>query len=144
VTVIASDGVFVAADSLTTHSGGQRSLEPFQKIYKYKGHVLAFSGAVSPYKHLIAWLVENEADVEKLPKQLPAGWQMMHFTAECCWVYNDDLLYPDKHEYPCAFGTGAYYAIGALVAGAPLHKAITSAISLDTNCGGPIKKVKIT
>lgn len=141
MTVLACDGETVAADSMSTADDQKfRTLKP--KLVRKSGILFGFFGAESGRHAMIDWYL-NGAEPGELPHGLGGAWHMVVFHKKKAVVYHKDLLYGDDYEYPCAFGSGAQFAQGALSAGATAVEAAKIACRHCTSCGGPIRSKKL-
>lgn len=136
MTVLTCDGETVAADSMATADEQKfRSLKP--KLVRKRGVLFGFFGAESGRRVLIEWYLAG-ADPDDLPPGLGGTWHMVVFHRTHAVVYHKELLYGDDYEYPCAFGSGGQFAMGALSAGATAVEAARIACKHCSTCGGPV------
>lgn len=135
MTVIATDGKTIAADSLTT-MGARRDLRPFQKLVKAYGRIYAITGSVAVLSQLIEW--HNEGCPKAL---LPEGnWGLLVVEWNTIiGYYCDEAPYRTLVDPPFALGSGGMFAEGAMHAGASPERAVEIAIKLDTLSGGPVQ-----
>ena len=141
MTVICTDGVTVASDSLTTF-GDERGLRPSQKIMVKGGRIYAASG-VMVLPELVAWHIAG-ADPRKLP--VTGGreeWSMLVFAPSQINFYHSDVPYPLRIDPPFALGSAGDFALGAIDHGASPEQAVAIAMRRSIKCGGPIQVVNI-
>lgn len=141
MTVIATDGKTIAADSLTTF-GHERAAAPSQKIIVEGGLVFATSGTASVGQALVKWYISG-ADPAATPKCHDEDWGMLVLDGVEILHFHARSPYPLKVGVPFSLGSGGDYALGAMHHGASPEEAAAIAIKLCTTCGGEIQSVDI-
>jgi hypothetical protein len=143
MTVIATDGKTIAADSLGLH-GWERSAMPATKIITQHGKVFAVSGTSSSFGPLVEWYKKGHP-IADLPK---GDWTFIVFSGVGKAVrFTNEVGYPTEIGFPFCDGSGGNYALGAMHH--PTHpatpeQAVETAIKISIGCGGPIQVVDIT
>lgn len=143
MTTIATDGVTIAADGLSSIGGEVNGLSE-QKIVIEGGLIYALSGTIALRAALIAWH-QGGAKPADVPGMQDADWTLLvigrnglaYFTAKCA--------YPCKANAPFAIGSGADYASALMHAGFSPKNAIRLIIDkrLDVYTGGDIQVIDI-
>lgn len=141
MTTIAFDGIHICADTLIT-SGGIR-MGRAEKIVRTKNGIVAFAGDMATCLKIAAWITEG-GDKKNLPKlmddeQFEALWIDKKKRA---WHIETSLI-PFPACVPCSLGSGADFALAAMVSGMSAKKAVELAIKLDCFSGGDVQEVKI-
>jgi hypothetical protein len=137
MTTIISDGLAIAADSLTVSRFKFQG--PNKKIFRLKdGSLIGMAGHSICWQPVMDWLNGGERPTFK-----KAEFAALILKKNGDLLYVDDELHTDKLIGPYAIGSGAPFAMGALLAGADLRKAVNVAIKLDENSGGPVYVVKL-
>lgn len=140
MTTIASDGKTVAADGLSTFID-ERVNHDYRKITLFEHDKLfGFTGKEAIFKPAIVWYLGG-ADPDKIPKA--KDWGLYVFTLQGVDRFTDESPYADRFPYPCAFGSGRDYAMGAMLAGASPKKAVEIAALLDVYTGGVILELPV-
>jgi ATP-dependent protease HslVU (ClpYQ) peptidase subunit len=138
MTIIACDGKTAAADSQVS-VGDQKFVSTAYKLERQGGHLFGFFGSESGHQQLIDWYLNHSADPSKLsPAFNENDWGMVVFFQEHAVVYQKNCLFGDVYAYPCAFGSGDHFAIGAMSAGASAYNAAKIACKHSTTCGLPV------
>lgn len=147
MTVIATDGRTIAADSQTTF-GSERGLRSTEKIV-VDGDARRIYAAcgVSILPVLVQWHKDG-ADPGKMPVLGGAeNWSLLvldRYEGQLRMVlYWKDAPYPQIIDPPFGFGSGGEFATGAMDAGASPQEAVAIAIRRSTSCGGAIQVVDI-
>lgn len=143
MTVIAADGKHIAADGRMTFGHSEIARDDCQKIIVRQGAIYALAGVPALMEALIAWHLAG-AD----PKEMPAlrdqsAWNFLVIDAIGPRLYSSTSPYPTELKYPCTFGCGCDYAMGALLAGASAFQAVQITCQKDSLCGGNIQVVDI-
>lgn len=138
MTVIAWDGVTLAADRLATSSGLKMTVN---KLYRVGDMLAGMSGDLASCQMLFTWL-QNGAEpetfpaVQKDPEQYAVGLLVKPDGA---------LLQYGAHPHPTIFppqkfaiGSGREFAMGAMAMGADAAKAVDVASQLCAYCGGGV------
>ena len=143
MTTIAIKDGFICADSLTTF-GHERSMQPAEKLVVGSSAVYAISGLASIGAELVKW---HEAGAD--PKQMPVigsgeKWALLVAKREGVFLYQVDAPYPFQVRPPFGIGSGAEFAMGAMMAGASAERAVEIACRLSTNSGLPVQVINIS
>jgi ATP-dependent protease HslVU (ClpYQ) peptidase subunit len=146
MTVIASDGIHIAADGLTV-SGDEPMQYDAQKIFVRHGRIYAISGAGAMAESLIAWHAAG-ADPKDVPPTFPggSGWGMLVISGWPDTVYEffqSECPYPSRCPAVFTIGSGCDYALGAMKAGASAHRAVEIAAECSVRVGGRLQVVNI-
>lgn len=134
MTTIASDakrGV-MAADSMTSTSD---SWWPSTKVHRVPGALIGGAGEAASIRQFVTWF----SDGQRSPRpRISDNFCALVLTAEglCYWASN---LVPEPIERGFhAIGSGGNAALGALLAGANVQKAVQIACQVDTSSGGEV------
>lgn len=133
MTVIAWDGVTLAADKSATSVGYARTVT---KIFVIPDGLVGMAGDQDHCLELLNWF-RTGCDLEKYPKNLVDGNSsaMLIRKDGTCWSYGK-LPYPqiceDRFD---AMGAGRDYALAAMYLGHDARKAVEVACALDVTCG---------
>jgi len=134
MTTICTDGVVVAADSQRTHSFiVQGNVEKLQSLKD--GSVIGLAGDCECYKKAINYL-NNGGDK---PEFKDAEFSALILNRKGKVFYVDERLEVIEERSPFSVGSGAKFAMGALLVGAPLRQAVKAAIKLDAYSGGKVR-----
>lgn len=137
MTTIASDGKTVAADGLRVRSGEIIDRETV-KLRIESGELFGLTGVLAVFEAAMAWYLAG-ATPGGQPKAGPDDhWTLFVFRPEGVEKFTHDCPYKEVMPYPFAAGSGADYAMGAMLAGAPSHAAVAIAARLDLHTGGTI------
>lgn len=141
MTTVAYRAGVMAADTCGIYTGDIKG--HCSKLYRKGGAVLAFAGDLSPALVYLDWygsakpvprevLINGEADFEGLILTKRGLFEV------------DKWCRPDKvrHRYH-AIGSGASYAMAAMMAGASALRACEIACEFDPNSRGPIVSMKL-
>lgn len=143
MTTIAFDGVMMAADS---QQGGLFTDQVYcRKIERHGNNLIGFTGDLSLRRAMINWLLDG-ADPKLVPKGLDFNTnhaRIIIANKKGVVEYQNDTGHPCEVGKIYATGSGAQYAMGALLAGANARQAVKIAIKLDPNSGGPIRTLSI-
>ena len=144
MSVIAYDGLTVAADSLAV-ADGYKSQAPTQKLKRGAGgKIYGIIGYLGWFEAWIRWYedgaVPANAPTHKTDAN-PGGFIV--FDLDCCRCFTAAFAYPDEETPPYAYGSGSSYAIGAMRAGASAAEAVEIACEVDDGCGGPIQIMEL-
>lgn len=145
MTIIATDGYRVAADSLATF-GTCRSLKPAEKLKIEDGIVFAMSGSVPLFDPLIAWYLDG-AKPDEMPKVDDDDHSTLFvFSGERqAAFYKTELPYGETvTSFPMAWGVGSEFAIGAMDAGADVENAVRIAINRSVWLGGAVQVIDLS
>lgn len=134
MTTIASDGVTVVADGRGV-SGTTIVSEGREKLRRIGRKIYAFSGAYGLMDPVIYWERDGQEAAPALGEQ---EWELAVFEIGRVTYYCSAVPFPVLYGYPFALGTGADFAMGAMLAGASPERAVKIAASRDTHTGGMI------
>jgi len=134
MTVIAWDGITLAADKQATNAGLPRTVT---KIHKVDGRLVAVSGDFSKGVALIEW-VKRGAIIDEYPSfQITDNWCSLLIIGK-----NGEILKYEQQPYPIVFedkhyamGSGRDYAMAAMYIGKTAKEAAEVACALDSDCG---------
>ncbi len=143
MTVICTDGVSVAADTLMV-LGGERQVG-HSKIKATRTAagaqaILGFSGTAGLVDALEKWWRDG-ADPAAAPRLGgDCHWSLLVMSKrDGLTYYSDNVPYPLVVLPPFAIGSGADYAMGAMKHGASPRQAAEIACELCVSCGGPVQ-----
>lgn len=138
MTTIAIDAVSVAADGRRTW-GDQIAGDSWIKLRRQNGMILGFAGPVPLFDPVVDWFLGG-ADPGSVPKYDNAEWSLIIVDGHPDGVARIIPACPfiERFSAPVAFGAGADYAIGAMLAGASAKRAIEIVASICTHTGGEI------
>lgn len=144
MTTVASDGRFVASDSMITTCGGkERGSRSESKILARDGFTFGIAGAVDRLPELVEWWL-GPRTVETYPRAFGCDWSFVVFFQDGVWAYDEEGAVGYKNFYPVAYGTGRFYAMGALHAGCPAGRAVEIACKLDTSSALPVHVLPVS
>ena len=144
MTVIAYDGLYVAADRMISNESGMQGIN--RKLWVYKGEVLATTGAADHGEALIVWYKDGK-DPAAFPHAKDGD--------------KDAYLYVFKHQFPImcfqtwptpiifpmselAAGSGSEIARTAMHLGRDAREAAKIACELNVYCGMGIEYVDLS
>ena len=144
MTVCATDGIIIAADSAVTYS--QITTKDRQhclpKVWAQDGSIFAYAGTVHAQQQFKTWLDHHSRHTEAFTSYLN-GDQEHYF--EAIEIDHDGILwrYTDGVERcplnpPDTMGSGAVSAWTALEAGFDPRYAVLMATQLNSYCGAPV------
>lgn len=144
MTTIVTDGQFLAADSMI-HCGGAADPSNYSKIQITDQRIFAMAGDTALMLPLIRWY-EAGANPKALPTVAPGYKPNVNL-----WIFEDGKFYeidwdvPYKLELgvPNVTGSGGRWAMGALLAGASVEKAVRIAIQCDPTSGREVQVVEL-
>ena len=149
MTTIATDGVLIASDTMTTRPGGFREPGHYRKLHVVEGScgarwIVAVAGDLSMVEPLKRWVVDG-ATAADIPfkDDRHADWHL--------WVFKPEGLFEAMASAPrlcpChtpnAIGSGARFAIGAFAMGATPRQAVEVAMRFDIYSGGDVEVIDI-
>lgn len=140
MTTIASDGKIIAADDQATNNFVFTC--PNSKIHFIRGSWIGFCGDVASVEKMREWM-EAGAHGDKRPVcHGKDDWGALELTAagELFLWEGDGRRFPVSK--PFAIGSGADFAMGAMLVGATAVAAVEAAIALDPYSGGKISTGK--
>jgi len=138
MTVIAWDGKTLAADKRGTVAG---MAYPVTKIYRARGHLVAFSGNAGHAAELLAWFELNgpHAAYPKRPEDEDAAGMLVIDPKGRVLMYSPLSSLPVLIEAPFfARGAGRDYAMAAMHLGKSAREAVEIACVYDINCGNGV------
>jgi hypothetical protein len=141
MTVIATDGITIAADGLAMR-GSRPTATNIVKIHPRHGRIYALAGTAVMTEAVIAWHHAG-ADPAKRPPEVKGEFALLVIDKRGCWYYDNDFPYPDRAELPFAIGCGRDWAIAAMDFGKSPREAVAYACTRDVNCGGEIVEYDI-
>lgn len=132
MTTIATDGKTLAVDSQIesgfVHQGN------YKKLFALKdGSIIGFCGQSRCWLPVVDWLNGGEK-----PEFKNVDFGAVILTSEGKIFYLDEEMLKDECRPPFAMGSGAYYAMGAMLAGKHPGDAVKIAAKLDSATGGKI------
>jgi ATP-dependent protease HslVU (ClpYQ) peptidase subunit len=120
------DGKRLSADTRSI-TGSTIDQAACQKIFQRKGIYCALAGDIAEAIIVIDYLLGKEVE----PPELPVGdFQIILVSKTRCEYYYNSLN-PSPLESPSAIGSGADYALSAMLCGKSGSKAVTIAAKLD-------------
>jgi hypothetical protein len=141
MTVIAWDGVTVAADRKSSGTGPDMI---FNKIFRLdSGEVAAIFGNARNAYTLLEW---KRGNLEEFPTDFSDEGKMLVFGNGYVSFYSTrskGLAIPVLDEF-MAWGTGADVAVGALAAGADSVRAVEIACRYNSGCGLGLDSLKVS
>lgn len=134
MTTIAFDGVTMAADRQQCGRYKFLCLEP--KIFRMKGSIFGTAGNVEDKIILREWL-SGKGDKPEIVDSFAA----LEATPNGLYYWSSEKA-KFRFPLPAAIGTGAEYAMGAMLQGATAREAVAIAIRLDEATGFGIQTMK--
>lgn len=137
MTTIATDGKTIAADSRTTGMWiGQH-----EKIFGIGDSLFGVAGAMSRAMKVVDWLAAG-CPAESRP-ETEDDFAILQLSGKGIWIW-DSTLRPVQMGTPyAAIGSGAPFALGAMLAGKSPRQAVEIAAKLDECTGPPIISVRL-
>ena len=134
MTTIAADcrkGV-MACDSMTSTSD---SWWPSTKVYRVPDALIGGAGDAASVRQFVAWF----ADGQRNPKpKLSDNFCCLVMTKEGLFYWASNLVPEPIERGFHAIGSGGNAALGAMLAGASVQKAVEIACMVDTSSGGEV------
>jgi hypothetical protein len=151
MTVIASDGSWMVADSRAVNGVGDLVYEPTKKIVGYGGFLFGHSGANVVIEAMAPYYLDVVMGSKSPPVWRPP-WVSAGDSWSCLVIRRSDgarALWSEHGVFhglkkQCAVGQGADFAIGAMECGATAVAAVRAACRLNIYCGPPLLVVKIS
>lgn len=140
MTVIAWDGVTLAADKRATYSGLARTVTKIQRTHK--GELVAFSGDFDMGVALVQWYV-GDGCAERYPNNknndgsMKTQLMVIRLDGTIC-VYEREPIPMTFTDPQTAMGSGRDYAMAAMHLGQTAKQAVQVACDLDIYCGNGI------
>lgn len=142
MTIIAWDGKILAADKRLCFGSLSRTCT---KIYRYSGCLIGTSGDSSTGSEMEQWFREGCH-----PSKFPSAQRnentfapLLVINSDGIWRYDTSpysIKIEDKHY---AIGSGAPYAITAMLLGKSAYEAVEIACLFDTSCGNGIDVLEL-
>jgi ATP-dependent protease HslVU (ClpYQ) peptidase subunit len=146
MTTIATDGITIAADSLTTY-GNERGRRPAKKLHvrtRLDGtRIFAFSGAASMAIPVIEWFEAGAVAKDGVSGTDKEPWLMLVLDREGMFNVYSGAPYVLPFDAPFAIGSGGDYALGAMMHGATAAESVGVAAKLDITTGGDVQVFNI-
>ena len=149
MTTIAFDGRFLAADRRVTQNS-EITTWACQKLDVSGDPLTAFASTgmiIEGWRAaLIEWWLAGRAPGDMPPHGGDAkdiGNLIAIGTDGAAWVVSYLCPYPHRDEAPCAWGSGADYATGAMLAGKSAMEAVAIAAQRDAYTGGGVQFIDI-
>ena len=138
MTTIATDGHTMAGDSQVTGGGERVGLT--QKIWQTAdGRIVGASGPSSDCQMFNRWMLDGGAK----PTLASDNFSALILMPGGRVFYLCHKLEPVEYLVPQAIGSGAPYAIGAMMAGASPAAAVAISCERDTGSGGEIVSLSL-
>lgn len=137
MTTIITDGKTVASDSLQV--GQFIDQISAIKIYRIGQRIVACAGQQVAAAKFVSW---KQGDGEKPTFDDEEDFEAIEISGGRVWHYDKGLV-PIEVGFPTAIGSGADYAMGAVLSGASPKQAVEVAKKLDPRTGGRIRLVVI-
>ena len=131
MTTIAFDGKTMAADKQTS---GRYIEGSVTKIRKINGSVYAATGGLEETEEFFAWVTAGG------DKPMIKDFEALEAKSTNCWWRGEKLI-RCKTTVPAARGSGAGFAMGAMMAGADAKTAVNISAKLDPHTGCGIKTI---
>lgn len=137
MTTIATDGKTMAADSRVT--GG--FMNTHRKLYSIGDSVFGIAGTVSKVLRVVDWISAGCPDGSK--PDVDDEFAILQLSPQGLWHW-DHALRPFQYGTSyAAIGSGAQFALGAMLAGKNPAKAVAIACELDECSGPPIEVARL-
>lgn len=133
MTTVATDGKTIASDSL--QQGVHIDQVVCKKIHRVKGAVVGLAGDVQDGKKFLSWLRGGDK------ADLSNNFEALVVDGGVAYHYTDHI--PVNAGLPAAIGSGAGYAMAAMLAGCSPREAVKIAIKLDIGSRGPVREMKL-
>lgn len=109
-----------------------------RKVWRVGDSLVGCAGAYEECLEFVAWFAAGE-DHNSRPSNMDNFDAIVIDADGNCYNYGSRLL-PMPVGKPNAIGSGAQFAMGAMLAGASADKAVKIAIKLDSYTGGRVRK----
>lgn len=148
MTTIATDGLVMAADSLAADAYGSCSVT---KLRVVRGWLVGFAGRVSSGATLLRRMSASTLDPLAHLNALAAAKPKPDESVELLLVSPDGRLYVYEggasepwriRDKVAAIGSGAPYAIGAMLSGVEPGPAVRIAARVDPSTGGRVRMIR--
>ena len=139
MTTIALDKTHIAWDSQII-VGSEKAAWDGDKVWLVGSTVYGFAGDFAMLDEIINWHAKG-ARVDRAPKE--GEWDLLVANAKGIRFYSNEVKYATKIVAPFAFGSGAHFARGAMLAGASAYQAVQIACKCDVFSGGEIGVLKL-
>ncbi len=134
-TIAFNEEVMVSDSQMTT--GNHIEPEPMKKIYRAAGYLCGYCGVSDMAEQVFDWL-DSGGDVAKAPTSKDYYEVVRHNGGKKFEIYFNKGNGWLKKSCPGAIGSGEYYALAAMMAGATPKEAVKIASKLDVATGGKI------
>jgi hypothetical protein len=134
LTTIAADARrgLIACDSMTSTSD---AWWPSTKVHRTPDALIGGAGESAAIRQFVAWY----ADGQRVPKpKLPDSFCVLVLTAEGLFYWASNLVPEPIERGFHAIGSGGNAALGAMLAGANVKKAVEIATTVDPGSGGEV------
>lgn len=133
MTTVAADWKrgLMACDSMTSTVD---AWWPSTKVYRVDGALIGGAGEASSIRSFVAWY----ADGQRLPKPKLGNFCALVLNADGLFYWASDLVAEPIERGFHAIGSGGNAALGAMLAGANVQKAVQIACQVDTSSGGDV------
>jgi hypothetical protein len=134
MTTIAADARrgLMACDSMTSTAD---SWWPSTKVHRAAGALIGGAGEAASIRQFVAWY----ADGQRMPKpKISDNFCALVMSAEGLFYWASNLVPEPIERGFHAIGSGGNAALGALLAGASVQKAVQIACEIDTSSGGEV------
>jgi hypothetical protein len=146
MTVIATDGIHIAADGRIT-SGQDIITEDFKKIAIRERKIFAIVGCVPMLNAAMYWFINGHDPKDMPPIGAEESWGMMvideHAGRPRLRYVSYKQIYPVELRFPFADGCASQFAMGAMTAGASPEEAVRICMNHSVWIGGKIQMVDI-
>lgn len=148
MTTIATDGRSMAADSWASSEAGACSVT---KLKVVRGWLVGYAGGVAAGAALLRRLAKSTLDpldhLNQLAGAKPAPDESVELLLVCprgrLYVYEGGTAEPWRvRDRVTAIGSGAPYAIGAMLAGVEPGPAVRIAAKVDPGTGGRVRVIR--
>lgn len=141
--IVYRDGV-MASDTMCRR-GGLKTYGEVKMVRGADGSVHGGSGSVGAFSKYVEWVKGGEVGEMPLPGRDSEGHQsfgvMVARPDGSVWLLDEHALTLDVA--PCAAGSGAEIAYGALFMGASAADAVRAAIHHADGCGGEVVEMRV-
>lgn len=141
MTVIATDGKTIAADSLMCY-GDEKDHAAVTKIMSKNGIVVASAGLSGMLKCCTDWYLAG-ASADSFPKVGDENIQLLVLDGTSVRYFTNTLPHGVGVGVPFTMGSGGSVAHGSMLAGASPERAVEIACKVITSCGLPVMVVDI-
>lgn len=125
----------MAAD---TRFGDDCDAGNIRKLFRFHGVIYGLAGEVAAWDGIKAWLRTGGQN-----RKPPGDWSILAMAPRRIRTFDTLNGWIELDEKMYAIGTGGAAARGAMMAGAPVLKAVRYAISIDPNSGGGVRYMRL-